>query len=120
MDIRCIDRHDPPPNAYRLTLSNARERHTMIAMSTGGGMIEGLEIDGQRVALCGGAHVEFAGRLLHPVLSVLSHPGAALPFHTCTDLLTDDAGRGIPLWQWAVGYEAGRARHHAHRPAAQR
>ncbi len=55
VDIRYIDCHDPHPNTYRLTLSNAAERRTMIAISTGGGMIEVLDIDGQRVAFDGGA-----------------------------------------------------------------
>ena len=108
VDIRYIKSHDPHPNTYRLTLSNATERHTMIAISTGGGMIEVLDIDGHRVSLDGGARVEIAGRVLHPVLPVLSHPGADLPFRTCNELLAFDRGREIPLWHWAVEYEKAR------------
>lgn len=105
VDIRYIDCHDPHPNTYRLTLSNARETHTMIAISTGGGMIEVLQIDGQSVSLDGGARVEVCGRVLNPVLPVLTQPDAVLPFNSCTELLAFDAGRGIPLWKWAVHYE---------------
>lgn len=108
VEIRYIDCHDPHPNTYRLTLSNAAERHTMIAISTGGGMIEVQEIDGQRVALDGGARVTIGGRVLQPVLPVLSNPDAALPFRSCTELMAVDAGRERPLWQWAVEYEQAR------------
>jgi L-serine dehydratase len=41
------------PNTYRLTLSNTSEQHTMTAISTGGGMIEVIEIDGAVVSLAG-------------------------------------------------------------------
>jgi L-serine dehydratase len=100
VDIRYIDCHDPHPNTYRLTLSNAAERHTMIAISTGGGMIEVLDIDGQRVAFDGGARVNIAGRVLHPVLPVMSHPDAVLPFRTCNELLDLD---GDARFHLAVG-----------------
>lgn len=106
--IKYIDSHDPHPNTYRLTLTNARERHTMIAISTGGGTIEVLEIDGAPVSLDGGSRVEIAGRVLNPVLPVLSQPNATLPFRSCAELMALDAGREIPLWQWAVEYEKAR------------
>jgi L-serine dehydratase len=106
--IRYIDCHDPHPNTYRLTLTNPRERHTMIAISTGGGMIEVLEIDGQKVSMDGGARVEFAGRVLNPVLPVLSQPNVTLPFRSCVELMRVDAGRELPLWRWAVDYEMAR------------
>ena len=106
--IRYIDGHDPHPNTYRLTLANAHERHTMIAISTGGGMIEVQEIDGQKVSMDGGAPEVFAGRTLNPVLPVLTQRNAALPFRTCAELMTLDAGREVPLWQWAVTYEMAR------------
>ncbi|MEP6778809.1 MAG: L-serine ammonia-lyase, iron-sulfur-dependent, subunit alpha, partial [Gemmatimonadaceae bacterium] len=108
VEFRYIDCHDAHPNTYRLTLSNAREQHTMIAISTGGGMIEVLSIDGQRVSLDGGATAVFAGRVLHPVLPVLSNPDAQLPFRSCSELMAYDAGREVPLWQYAVEYEQAR------------
>jgi len=105
VDIRYIDCHDPHPNTYRLTLSNARESHTLMAISTGGGMIQVIAIDGAPVRIDGGAHVTIGDRELHPVLPVLSQPNAVLPFTTCNELLAYDAGREIPLWQYAVEYE---------------
>ena len=44
-ETRVADFGDPHPNTYRLTLSNPVERHTMVALSTGGGMIEVVDID---------------------------------------------------------------------------
>lgn len=41
------------PNTYQLTLSNAAESHQMIALSTGGGMIEVINIDGAQVQMAG-------------------------------------------------------------------
>ena len=108
VEFRYIDCHDPHPNTYRLTLSNAAERHTMIAISTGGGMIEVLNVDGEPVSLDGGARVTIGERVLQQVLPVQSHPQATLPFRTCAELLAHDAGRNIPLWQWAVEYEKAR------------
>jgi len=41
-----VDRGDPHPNTYRLALSGPAGRHTMIALSTGGGAIEVIAVDG--------------------------------------------------------------------------
>jgi L-serine dehydratase len=41
------------PNTYKLTLQNETELHTMTALSTGGGMIEVIEIDGSAVSMAG-------------------------------------------------------------------
>lgn len=54
--IETVDVSDPHPNTYRLTLKNTRETHTLIAISTGGGMIEVIEIDGVPLHMDGGYH----------------------------------------------------------------
>ena len=54
--IETVDVGDPHPNTYRLTLKNTRETHTLIAISTGGGMIEVIEIDGVPLHMDGGYH----------------------------------------------------------------
>jgi len=41
------------PNTYKITLYNASESHQVIGISTGGGMIEIIEIDGAKVSLMG-------------------------------------------------------------------
>lgn len=54
--IETVDVGDPHPNTYRLTLRNERETHTLIAISTGGGMMEVLSIDGVAMHMDGGYH----------------------------------------------------------------
>jgi len=54
--IETVDVGDPHPNTYRLTLKNSRETHTLIAISTGGGMIEVIKIDGVPLSMDGGYH----------------------------------------------------------------
>ncbi len=51
--IETVDTGDPHPNTYRLTLENPRERHTLRAVSTGGGMMEVIDMDGFAVSLFG-------------------------------------------------------------------
>ncbi len=53
VETRISDIGAEHPNTYQLTLSNAAERHTMTAISTGGGMIEVVTIDGVPVSLAG-------------------------------------------------------------------
>ncbi len=48
-----VDVGDPHPNTYRLSLSNESEEHSIIAISTGGGMIEVLDIDGFKLSMLG-------------------------------------------------------------------
>ena len=161
-----VDVGDPHPNTYRLTLRNARGERSLIAVSTGGGMVEVVSIDGFPVSICGdyletlffgdteagpgvaerlaglepgtevlthrqpgrtlvevrgrdfvdegvvaGIRAEWPGvqvRRLSPVLPVRSRPGLQVPFDTCAGLIEHDAGRQIPLWQWAVAYERAR------------
>lgn len=43
--ITTRDLHDPHPNTYHLTLTSTTERHTLRALSKGGGMIEVIAFD---------------------------------------------------------------------------
>jgi len=53
IEIRIGDYQDAHPNTYRLTLSNSSETHRMVALSTGGGMVEVVEIDGTPLSIKG-------------------------------------------------------------------
>lgn len=52
-EIRILTLHDSHPNTYRLTLERGGAQHRIVATSTGGGMIEVVEIDGAAVTLRG-------------------------------------------------------------------
>jgi len=53
LEIRVATLHDPHPNTYRLTLRRGGVEHRLVALSTGGGMIEVVSIDGAKVTLYG-------------------------------------------------------------------
>jgi len=44
---------DSHPNTYRLSLKNSKENHSLVAVSTGGGMIEVIEMDGHALSMLG-------------------------------------------------------------------
>ena len=134
--IETVDVGDPHPNTYRLTLKNDHETHTLIAISTGGGMIEVIEIDGVPLRMDGGWHetliwqqtgdgvrlvqIQSDGsnesdgsdgsvvRHLSPVLPVPSRNDIRVPFTSCADMLTQDGPQNTPLWQLAIEYERAR------------
>jgi L-serine dehydratase len=51
IDITPIDAHHP--NTYKMKVNNSKETHTMTAISTGGGIIEVIEIDSVEVSIAG-------------------------------------------------------------------
>ncbi len=51
--IETIDAGDPHPNTYRVTLTSPKRRHSLKAISTGGGSIEIIEIDGFKLSIHG-------------------------------------------------------------------
>ncbi len=51
--IETVDAGDPHPNTYRLTLHGDKETHTLHAISTGGGMMEVIQLDGFEVSMFG-------------------------------------------------------------------
>ncbi|MEP2776278.1 MAG: L-serine ammonia-lyase, iron-sulfur-dependent, subunit alpha [Luteolibacter sp.] len=159
ISIETVDAGDPHPNTYRLTLRGDRETHTLRAISTGGGMMEVIDIDGFAVSMFGDCfetlitiegHADEALAMLRenvaadeiilheagsrrmievkaadfvsekistslpgvlsvkhlsPVLPVLSAKNTRIPFSSCSEMLEHDAGRGTPLWKYAVQYE---------------
>ncbi len=52
-EIRIVDIGADHPNTYKFTLKNDSEVRTLTAISTGGGMIEVIEIDGADVSFAG-------------------------------------------------------------------
>ncbi len=53
INIETVDTGDPHPNTYRLTVTKGQVSHTVRAISTGGGMIEVLDVDGFGVSMFG-------------------------------------------------------------------
>jgi len=51
--IKIVDYGASHPNTYRITLANKSDSYQLIALSTGGGMVEVTEIDGAAVSIAG-------------------------------------------------------------------
>ena len=125
------------PNTYKVTLwSPDEESHTLTALSTGGGMIQVIEIDGQEVLMEGDCFetlvflegqpfLEIKGesfeeppplsgvryvRRLAPVLPILTPRDVQVPFLTVRDMLRYNEGKGLELWELALRYESARGR----------
>ena len=56
LDFIYGDYGDQHPNTYRLTVSGSKAEHSIIAISTGGGMIEVLSIDNVPITMFGDYH----------------------------------------------------------------
>ena len=105
------------PNTYRLTLRNADETHVLSALSTGGGMIEVIEIDGARVSIRGDTYETLLyvrgdpGSLVQALATwieadaILGHAGAGSDFvevkaqRFLTDELCTRAGTAFEILQ---------------------
>ncbi len=59
------------PNTYKITLKNSKETREVTAISTGGGMIEVIEIDGARVSMAGD---------FYQTLVYVKTPGNIIPY----------------------------------------
>jgi L-serine dehydratase len=53
ISIKIVNLNVQHPNVYRLKLSNKRYRHELTAISTGGGMIKVIDIDGFSISIEG-------------------------------------------------------------------
>ncbi len=83
--IETVDAGDPHPNTYRLTLARGGSRHSLRAISTGGGMIELIAIDDVPLSAHGDYHETLfryegvtAGRAAERLVEALT--GLAPPF----------------------------------------
>lgn len=81
LKIITIAANDSHPNTYRLALKNATAQHSLIAISTGGGMIEVISIDGVPLSMDGGYHE-----------TLLWYPKTQLPKLSAAIVHTHDLG----------------------------
>jgi L-serine dehydratase len=79
--METVDTGDPHPNTYRLTLWNAHEKRSLVAVSTGGGMIEVISVDGAALSMDGGYHE-----------TLLWFAKGALPDFKADEVVVIDAG----------------------------
>jgi L-serine dehydratase len=86
IDVKYVDYGATHANTYKLTMENGEERHTMTALSVGGGMIDVIEIDGSILSLEGDTYeclvfLDGAESATHPSLaSATPHLEGEKPF----------------------------------------
>jgi len=126
IEIDIVELDIKHPNTYKITLENQTEKRELTAISTGGGMIEVLEIDGAKVSTQA-TFIEIkastflttnileelkamdgvtAIKQLHPVLPILARKDLAVPFIYCDELLKYNEGKDLALWELAARYES--------------
>ncbi|TRZ77946.1 MAG: hypothetical protein D4R94_02040 [Chitinophagaceae bacterium] len=96
--IEIIALAEKHPNTYQITLHNSSDTHQLIAISTGGGMIEVIQIDGNKVSMAGDyfetliycKHPEKLIPYLQSTITfaeIISHNGT----HTCIEIKSQEA-----------------------------
>jgi len=100
--IETVDVGDPHPNTYRLTLRSAHTTHKLIAISTGGGMMEVLSIDGVALSMDGG-YDETLIWLDAPQRAAVARWAARLE---ADEVLTHEIDGGLLLQVKAAGFVA--------------
>ena len=91
--VRVSEFGDPHPNTYRLHVERKGVTHDVVAVSTGGGMIEILEIDGHGVSIFGDYDVtllETSGAPDHLVAAVAE-------LDDVDDVVVSQSGNGLGL-----------------------
>jgi L-serine dehydratase len=104
-------------NLYLVVLENSDQKAEVAALSTGGGMIEVFEINGEKVSIFGDQPVDMqlkasgkaVNRRIQPVLPVGPPGKKPLPFNSCSAMMGYNLGRDLSLWELGVAYESARA-----------
>ncbi len=115
------------PNLYLIRLENSDQKTEVVALSTGGGMIEVIRINGSAVSIRGDQLVELElsstgkaltgdekatgilKRKIHPVLPVGPAGAQGVPFSTCSAMMEYNLGSKRSAWELGVAYESLRA-----------
>ena len=99
VNISITDIGNSHPNLYKITLSNQKERRTLTAISTGGGMIEVTGIDGLAVSMAG----DYFETLIYcskpePIISYLENSIAydAIEFHSGENSFIEIKSQSFP------------------------
>ncbi|MEA3460667.1 MAG: L-serine ammonia-lyase, iron-sulfur-dependent, subunit alpha [Bacteroidota bacterium] len=112
------------PNLYLVQMEHGELQMEVVAISTGGGMMEVIRINGTELSIKGDSPVELwlteSGKpVLHgsppagshkciipPLLPTSVKEPVELPFSSCTEMLQYNKQRERPAWELAVAYES--------------
>jgi L-serine dehydratase len=104
-------------NLYLVSMENPDQKAELHAISTGGGMIKIIRINGKAVSIKGDQEVELKlsvkgqsqSRILKAVLPLGPASRKPLPFTSCKEMLEFNRERQLAAWELAVTYESARS-----------
>ncbi|MDF1573978.1 MAG: L-serine ammonia-lyase, iron-sulfur-dependent, subunit alpha [Bacteroidales bacterium] len=124
LSFRVTDTGFGLPNLYLVHMQQGGLKMEVVALSTGGGMIEIIRINQVPVSIKGDRQVELwfaesgklllqgpppegaAKRVIAPVLPLASFDPIGVPFSTCQEMMQYNAERNLPAWELAADYES--------------
>ena len=126
LSFRVSDTGYKLPNLYLVSMQNGEVKMEVAAISSGGGMIELISINGNPVSIKGDRTEvlyfsptgellsenergeDASQRVIHPVLPVQRPEDIKVPFTCCSEMMQYNRDRGLQAWELAVDYETGR------------
>jgi L-serine dehydratase len=124
LSFRVCDTGFDLSNLYLIHLQRGDMKMEVVAVSTGGGMMEIIRINKVAVSIKGDRRVELwfsetgellvegsppegaFKRVIFPLLPTRSHDPVEVPFSSCHEMIQYNLERNLPIWELAADYES--------------
>ena len=124
LSFRVCDTGFDLPNLYLVHLQRGELKMEVVAISTGGGMIEITRINKVALSIKGDRQVVlwFSGtgelyvqdsppegaikRVINPILPTRSRDPVEVPFSSCREMIQYNSEKNLPVWELASDYES--------------
>ena len=128
VSFRVTDTSFGLPNLYLIHMQSGNMKMEVVALSTGGGMIEIIRINQVPVSIKGDRLVELwlsetgklflkgpppegaSKRAIPPILPITFIDPIEVPFSSCSEMMQYNSERNLPAWELAADYESMRGR----------
>ncbi len=128
LSFRVCDTGFDLSNLYLVHLQRGEMKMELVAISTGGGMIEIIRINKVAVSIKGDRRIELwfsetgellaqdsppvgaIKRVIFPLLPILSCDPVEVPFSSCREMIQYNLDTNLPIWELAADYESLRGR----------
>lgn len=128
LTFRVTDTSFGLPNLYMIHMQSREMKMEVVALSTGGGMIEIIRINQVPVSIKGDRLVELwfseSGKLflqrpseeettkraIAPLLPITFYDPIEVPYSSCQEMMFYNSERNLPAWELAADYESMRGR----------
>jgi L-serine dehydratase len=115
-------------NLYLVQLENGEMKMEVVAISSGGGMVEIIRINKASVSIKGDRRVVLwfsesgelleqapapdgaIKRVIYPLLPIRSFDPVEIPFSSCLEMIQYNLEKDLPVWELAADYESLRGR----------